>query len=391
MKQPLAMGGCNYIKMEVVFMFRDCYFEYAGISSQPYGLIMCYVENSNENFDSGGKFELKTDTLPRSHETFLYGKDYSAEPLSFDIEIVCIDDYIPLEQMTEIKNWLFGQDGWKTLRVLDERQNYNLKCIFEPKEDIVDGIGYRGVRCTIHNISPFWYGDEQIITFNHSDLTRDWKYFSSVGWSFINIEVPDNGCADVDILPRLSVEFDRSGSSYGTYYGSLFNLISVDAPSVADVAQNYHSNSAWNYKDLSGVSFDYAYITENSKTTATVSRNMREDGVLEILLGEDVLLEIPDGEDTDEFMKTKLRENGYVVHDDNTISYGRDIVNVSSRYCTFESETYTDQIIYPEIDTANPLCSFRLKSGSNVCRLRAPWAIKSLTLRFTPVFRLGAF
>ena len=208
--------------------------------------------------------------------------------------------------MTEIKNWLFGQDGWKTLRVLDERQNYNLKCIFEPKEDIVDGIGYRGVRCTIHNISPFWYGDEQIITFNHSDLTRDWKYFSSVGWSFINIEVPDNGCADVDILPRLSVEFDRSGSIYGTYYGSLFNLISVDAPSVADVAQNYNSNSAWNYKDLSGISFDYAYITENSKTTAIVSRNMREDGVLEILLGEDVLLEIPDGEDTDEFMKTKL-------------------------------------------------------------------------------------
>ena len=56
-------------------MFRDCYFEYAGISSQPYGLMMCYIENSNDNFDSGGKFELKTDTLPRSHETFLYGKD----------------------------------------------------------------------------------------------------------------------------------------------------------------------------------------------------------------------------------------------------------------------------------------------------------------------------
>lgn len=372
-------------------MFRDCYFEYAGISSQPYGLIMCYVGNSNEDFDSGGKFELKTDTLPRSHETFLYGKDYSANPISFDVEIVSIEDYIPLEQMTEIKNWLFGQDGWKTLRLLDERQNYNLKCIFEPGQDIVDGIGYRGVRCTLHNVSPFWYGDERVVTFNHSELTRNWKYFSSVGWSFINIEVPENGCADVDIIPQITVEFDKSGSQYGSYYGSLFNLISVNASSVGDVMQNYTSNSTWNYKDLSGISFDFSYVESNSKTTDTVSRNIREDGTLEIILGSDVLLEIPDGTDTDEFMKEKLRENGYVVYNDNTIAYGRDVVDISSRYCTFESEAYTDQVIYPEINTTSPLCSFRLKPGSNVCRLRAPWAIKTLTLRFSPVFRLGAF
>ena len=47
-------------------MFRECYFEYAGISSQSYNLILGYLSNSNEDFDSGGGFELKTDTLPSS-------------------------------------------------------------------------------------------------------------------------------------------------------------------------------------------------------------------------------------------------------------------------------------------------------------------------------------
>jgi len=372
-------------------MFRECYFEYAGISSEPYNLILCYVSNSNEDFDSGGKFELKTDTLPRSHETLLYGKDYSAEPLTFDVEIVNHDDYIPLEQMTEIKNWLFGQDGWKTLRLTDEKQNYNLKCVFEPGEDIVDGIGYRGVRCTLHNVSPFWYGDEQVITFGRSALTSNWKYISSVGWGFFSVEIPENERVDVDILPEISVEFDRSGSSSGMYYGSDFNLITVDAQSVSDIMSNYTSNSSWNYKDLSGISFPYDYITDNSKTTSTVSRNLRSDGTLEILLGSDVFLEIPNGTDSDEFMKEKLKENGYVVYSDNTIAYGRDTVDCSSRYCTFESETYPNQAIYLKIDTANPLCLFRLRAGKNICRIRAPWAIKSLTLKYTPVYRLGAF
>ena len=161
-------------------MFRECYFEYAGISSEPYNLIFCYVNNSNSDFDSGGSFDLKTDTLPRSPEALLYGKDYSAKPLTFDVEIVNYDDYIPLEQMNEIKNWLFGQDGWKLLRLSDERQNYFLKCIFEPGEDIVDGIGYRGVRCTLHNVSPFWYGDEKKITFSNADLIAHQN--QSAGW-----------------------------------------------------------------------------------------------------------------------------------------------------------------------------------------------------------------
>ena len=163
-------------------MFRECFFEYAGRSSQPYNLMLCYVSNTITDFDSGGKFDLKTDAIPLSHESLLYGKDYSAQPLSFEVEIMNIERNIPFEQVTKIKNWLFGQDGWKTFRLLNDTQDYCLKCIFEPSEDIVDGTGYRGFRCTLHNVSPFWYGEESSITipcdqFDESQKTEDSLYY----------------------------------------------------------------------------------------------------------------------------------------------------------------------------------------------------------------------
>lgn len=154
-------------------MFRDCYFEYAGVYSGDYNLTMTYVENSYDKFDSGGTYEPVTDVLPNSAESLLYGLKYSENPLEFSIEIVNIDDVISVEQMCTIKNWLFGQDGWKTLRIMDEDlRPYHLKCLFIPDEDIVDGLGYRGVRCTLKNVSPFWYGDEETITFTKDDLIK---------------------------------------------------------------------------------------------------------------------------------------------------------------------------------------------------------------------------
>lgn len=154
-------------------MFRDCYFEYAGVYSGDYNLTMTYVENSYDKFDSGGTYEPVTDVLPNSAESLLYGLKYSENPLEFSIEIINIDDVISVEQMCTIKNWLFGQDGWKTLRLMDEDyRQYHLKCLFIPDEDIVDGSGYRGIRCTLKNVSPFWYGDEETITFTKDDLIK---------------------------------------------------------------------------------------------------------------------------------------------------------------------------------------------------------------------------
>jgi len=313
-------------------MFRECYFEYAGISSEPYNLILCYVSNSNEDFDSGGKFELKTDTLPRSHETLLYGKDYSAEPLTFGVEIVNYDDYIPLEQMNEIKNWLFGQDGWKLLRLSDERQNYFLKCIFEPGEDIVDGIGYRGVRCTLHNVSPFWYGDEKKITFSNADLIAHQNQ-SAGWWCAFEINVNDECAVDCDILPTIIVSTDRTGAGFAN--STSFKLVNTDANNIDNGVAT--ANNQYVANATSWISYSHTYMDSDGQENAT------------------------------------------------------DVVTVSSKYMTFSSQKYPNTDIYPIIDTSNPLPSFRLHKGINICRIYYGWEYDSITIKYTPTYRLGAF
>lgn len=313
-------------------MFRDCYFEYAGISSQPYGLIMCYVGNSNEDFDSGGKFELKTDTLPRSHETLLYGKDYSAEPLNFDVEIVSHDDYIPLEQMTEIKNWLFGQDGWKTLKLADERQNYHLKCIFQPGEDIVDGLGYRGVRCTLVNVSPFWYGDEREITiYNNTpaggNTLTEHCNSNAVSWNIFEVNVPEESAVDCDILPTIIIDAKSAPPP--------FYLVNTSATTFEDAME--YADSQFVFQPTSAIRYSTSYLNDHfSEGTA-------------------------------------------------------DVVTVNSRYMTIVSGKYPAEFISPLIDTSNPLPILRLHKGVNMLRINGGNAYNSITFRYTPVYRLGAF
>lgn len=328
-------------------MFRDCYFEYAGISSQPYGLIMCYVGNSNEDFDSGGKFELKTDTLPRSHETLLYGKDYSTEPLSFEVEIVSLDDYIPLEKVTEIKNWLFGQDGWKTLRLSDERQNYHLKCIFQPGEDIVDGIGYRGVRCTLVNVSPFWYGEEKAITLTKNQLIANFVNDSVNtnwwGWSTFQIDIEDDECVDIEIHPIIIINTNCTNWASKTS-ATIFRLVNTDASTITEgIAM---ANKDYVSKATSKICYDNSYL-------------------------------------------------GTVEGDDYSNFY--DQVTVNTRYATFESERFSSNPITPVIiDPVNPekvppMKLFTLHKGTNICRMYYGYAYDSITFKYTPVYRIGAF
>lgn len=154
-------------------MFRNCFFKYAERYSGDYNLKMVYIKNSYDKFDTGGSYEPTIENLPNSSESLLYGLKYAENPLEFSVEIINTDDAISVEQMSKIKSWLFGQDGWKTLQLMDKNfRPYHLKCLFIPDEDIVDCSGYRGIRCTLKNASPFWYGNEETITFTKDDLIK---------------------------------------------------------------------------------------------------------------------------------------------------------------------------------------------------------------------------
>lgn len=151
---------------------RECYFEYADKNSEDMNLVLCVVGSAEESFLSGAEYELSTDSLSYVSEQLLYGKKYE-KTLEFDVEIINLDRAIGVEEMREIKRWLFGQGGWKTFKCLDpEYSDYHLKCMFIPKEDIVDASGYRGIRCTLYNNSPYWYEKNKIVRkyFNDTDM-----------------------------------------------------------------------------------------------------------------------------------------------------------------------------------------------------------------------------
>lgn len=326
-------------------MFRECFFEYAGQSSQPYNLMLCYVSNSNTDFDSGGGFDLKTDTLPRSHETLLYGKDYSAKPLEFDVEFMNLHGYIPLEQMIEIKNWLFGQDGWKTFRCLDDRQDYRLKCVFEPGEDIVDGTGYRGLRCKLRNVSPFWYGNPVTISFGNAELNSLYSnavdarpyWFGYIHreetrkYAIFEIDIPEN-VVDVSYYPVITADMNQSAIDSDTTCA--FHLSNTDVDTIAD--GSIVENGVFDYDSTSCIAINTEYINSNASSLTD-----RYDTI------------------------TLFSQYGYVK---------------SERYPSQDFNHYKPQLPY-----------LNLHKGKNILRLLDPSLYTQLNISYSPVYRMGAF
>lgn len=166
-------------------MSRFDIFEYAGKTSSIYNLVSCEINKDYHNIISGAEYEPTVDTFPHSANQLLLGLDYSSKPLEFDLEIINPDDNIPYTQVEEIKDWLFGQNGWKKFVVINERQDYYLRALLIPSEDIMDMNGYRGFRCKVRNDSGFWYKDENIsipLTYSETNVystikkTIDLKY-----------------------------------------------------------------------------------------------------------------------------------------------------------------------------------------------------------------------
>ena len=151
-------------------LFKPCFFNFAEQYSGKYNLIMAYV-GRNGDFISGAEYEPMIDTLPSRAESILYGIKYSEKPLEFTVDVVNPEGNIPMDQMEEIKEWLFGQSGWKKLKLKTNGfENIYLKCLLMPESDIYDAGGYRGVRCKVKNISGFWYGKDEVITYTKEQI-----------------------------------------------------------------------------------------------------------------------------------------------------------------------------------------------------------------------------
>lgn len=328
-------------------MFRGCYFEYAEQLSNEYNLRLYYYDRTVNTFNSGGEYELITEALPNVVEQQLYGLKYSDKPLEFDIEIMNPDDAIPFNQVIEIKNWLFGQDGWKKFKTIDERQDYHLKCVLIPQEDIVDGLGIRGFKCKLRNISAFWYGEPVTIKFDYAflnDLSRRQTKEYIVGspemgisyWTPFEIEIQsDDEAFDVcDILPEITVAVN-SNTGESTEDES-FELGVSNYSSVSKMVNTYAQ------KQITGA-----------------------NGVSPNYFGSDISSAISFYDKIEYPHKWDISTR-YLTIDRGAFSMDTDVLSVGAR-------------------------GFRLKKGKNVCYVTIPEAITELIFSYTPLYRIGAF
>ena len=397
-------------------MFRDCYFEFAGKSSEDFNLMLYFIENDTSKFDSGGKFEIKKDSIPYSYEPFLYGKDYSENPLEFEVEIINPDENITFDEMLQIKNWLFGQDGWRDLVFLNETQHLHLKCILEPLDDITDIRGYTGVRCKIHNASPFWYGDEKEIEISNADLKANVWWDTGHTWDrwcTFKVEIPDNDNVDVPIYPEIIVKPQRNTNTNtdGAYtVGTYFALSNTPALTVTE--GKAHTDHKFNIEEDSRVSCSLQYMLISGVTAYTYTE---DDGVYSITINDSVVCTVKEEDskykisvngvnvasyNTSDY--TNLSESlckpvvaalnylGYRVSSDSEAIYAIDTLTVNTKHAIVQSELYPDVFIPMTVNTSLPKPMFRLHYGTNICRIYFGHVFESIKFKYTPLYRLGA-
>lgn len=254
-------------------MLRGCSFSYAGVSSKEYELELYYLDDNSDKFVSGSDYEIITDNIPMETEQILYGINHSAKPLEFDIEIFNPYRSITIEEMANIKQWLFGQQGWNRLYLDDnDFMDLYLNCILIPIEDVADVTGYRGLRCTVHNISPYWYGEEIITNFTIN---------SSAPTLTINVQ---SQCPTA-ILPNISFVADNDtnalyiGRKIDVYNSTNGSQIHLDM--ISD-NENFSDGSEWVYNGK----YHYVYNESHNLILPYIASSLPEVPILYLDNGE---------------------------------------------------------------------------------------------------------
>lgn len=93
--------------------FYGCHFEYAGISSRTYGLIIANIETAR-NTSISGKVATVALFNKREKRNLYITTSYKDSPIQFDAEVVS-ETPIDLYRQREIEKWLFHRHGYKKL------------------------------------------------------------------------------------------------------------------------------------------------------------------------------------------------------------------------------------------------------------------------------------
>lgn len=158
------------------------HFEYAGISSRQYGLIIASVDTEEYRAIAGTMSgHLVYDK--KNNKQSIVGNDYS-EPLSFEVNIISDNGFAPdYFDRREIEKWLFNRSTFKkfyldmtddiygeSYEVIDgEQKRLYLNCRFINAERLYYNGGIIGYRATLEADGPMWWQDTISKTFTIVD------------------------------------------------------------------------------------------------------------------------------------------------------------------------------------------------------------------------------
>lgn len=161
------------------------HFEYGGVSSRQYGLMIATVE-TERNRQVSGSIEGVSVFNRNTKKRFLIDDDYSEFPVSYEVEIVTDDEQL-LEagERREIEKWLFNKHSYRklyldvaddtrgeTYEIIDGLQKrLYMNCRFVNPERLEYNGGVVGYRATLEADSGLWWQDAVTKTFTFPNAT----------------------------------------------------------------------------------------------------------------------------------------------------------------------------------------------------------------------------
>lgn len=192
------------------------HFEYGGISSRQFSLIIVNVDTSR-NLQLSGSKQGVTLFNKSAHKRYLIDDDYSSSPLSFEIEFVTENERaLELFERRQIEKWLFrhrdyrklyidiaDDDSCETYEYVDGKilRNY-LNCRFINPEKIESQNGVVGYKATLEADSDMYWQDSTVQSFQIDNQGAD---------SIKNITVKVDTDMDEYIYPKVTINMGSVG------------------------------------------------------------------------------------------------------------------------------------------------------------------------------------
>ena len=144
------------------FIFND-------VPSETYGLYLGQSGSSGEDTNAAGTdVSLLTQKIYRRPVPLFYGAEQTPV-LQFPISMYTINDELTAADFSDVSTWLFGQMGYKKLRIVqNDMQDIYFNCFLTAPQIVRIGNIIRMITATVVCDAPWGWGEPKIYTYSYN-------------------------------------------------------------------------------------------------------------------------------------------------------------------------------------------------------------------------------